>query len=60
MIQDIDTFEMDDAQEKLCMNGVLKPKHQHLEAKELTHIPHMPCDFQVKWIIFILIQVNNG
>ena len=59
-IQDIGTFEMDDALEKLFVNGILKPKHQHLETKGLTHIPHMPHDFQVKWIRFILSQVHNG
>ena len=60
VILDIGTLEMDYAIEKLCVNGVLKPKHQHLETKGLTHIPHMPCEFQVKWIRFILSQVYNG
>ena len=41
-IQDIITLEMDEALEKLCVNGVLKPKHQHLQTKCLTHILHMP------------------
>ena len=44
MIHDIGTLEMDEALEKLCVNGILKPKHQHLKAKGLTHIPHMPHD----------------
>ena len=47
-IQDIGTLEMDESLKTLCMNGVLKPKHQHLEEKILTHIPHMPRNFQVK------------
>ena len=45
LIQDIGTLEMDETLEKLCMNGVLKLEHQHLEAKGLTHIPHMPQEF---------------
>ena len=54
VIQEIGTLEMDDALDKLCVNGVLKPEHQHLETKGLTHIPHMLREFQIKWIMFIL------
>jgi len=57
--QEISTLEMDDALDKLCVNGVLKPKHQHLETKGLTHISHMPHELQVKWIRFILSLVHN-
>ena len=59
-IQDIGTLEMDETLEKLCVNGMLKLEHQHLEAKRLTQIPHMPQDFQVKWIRYILSHVHNG
>ena len=41
-IQDIKTLEMDGTLKRLCINGVLKPEHQHLKVKDLTHIPHMP------------------
>ena len=51
---------MDDVLEKLFVNGVLKLEQQHLKTKGLTHIPHMPHEFQVKWISFILSQVHNG
>ena len=51
---------MDESLNILCVNDVLKPKHQHLEAKGLTHIPHMPWNFQVKWIRFILSHVHDG
>ena len=60
VVQDIDTSEMDVTLEKLCGNDVLKLEHQHLEAKGLTHIPHMPCNFQIKWIRYILNHVKNG
>ena len=50
---------MDEALKKQCVNGVLKPEHQHLETKGLTRIPHMPHEFQVKWIRFILSWVHN-
>ena len=60
VIQDIGTLEMDECLKELCVDGILKPEHQHLEAKGLTHIPHMPYDFQVKWIRFILSHVHNG
>ena len=59
-IQEIGTLEIDDALGHLCANETLKPKHQHLEAKGLTHIPHMTQEFQIKWIRFILSQVHNG
>lgn len=54
VIQEICALEMNDALDQLSINGVLKPKHQHLESKGLTHIPHMPHEFQFKWITFIL------
>ena len=44
-IKDIGPLEMDETLEKLCVNGMLKLEHQHLEAKGLAHIPHMPQDF---------------
>ena len=59
-IQEIGTLEMDDSLGQLCIDGTLKPKHQHLEAKGLTHIPHMTQEFQIKWIRFILSQVQNS
>ena len=45
MIQEISTLEMDETLERLCMSGVLKPKHQHLEAKGLTQIYNMLFEF---------------
>ena len=45
MIQEIGTLEMDETLERLCLSGVLKPEHQHLEAKGLTQIHNMPCEF---------------
>ena len=58
--QDIGTLEMDEALEKICVNGVLKLEPRHLEVKGLTHIPHMPQDFQIEWIGFILSSMHNG
>ena len=60
VIQDIGTLEMDECLKELCIDGILKPEHQHLKAKGLTHLPHMPYDFQVKWIRFILNRVHNS
>ena len=51
---------MDDALGELSVNGTLKPEHKHLEVKCLTHIPHLPQSFQIKWIKYILRQVHNG
>ena len=45
---------MDSALGELCVNGVLKPEHRHLEDKGLTHISHMPQGFHIKWIRYIL------
>ena len=53
-IQDLRTLEMNELFDKLCVDGILKPKHKHLEDKGLTHIPHLPRNFQVKWIRYIL------
>ena len=41
-IQEIRTIEMDEALGEMCLKGILKPKHKHLEDKGLTHIPHLP------------------
>ena len=51
---------MDESLKELCVNDVLKPEYQHLEAKGLTHIAYMPQDFQIKWMRFILSHVHNG
>ena len=60
VVQEIGSLQMDETLNSLCVKGVLKPEHQHLEAKGLTHIPHMPQNFQVKEIRFILSHVHNG
>ena len=44
----------------MSVNGTLKPEHRHLEKKGLTHIPHMPRNFQVKWVRYVLSRVHNG
>ena len=58
-IQEMGTLEMKEAFNELCVDGVLKPEHKHLETKGLTHILHMLRDFQVKWIRFILSHVHK-
>ena len=59
-IQEIGTPEMDVALGELCVNGVLKLDHKHLEDKGLTHITHLPQKFQIKWIRYILSRVHDG
>ena len=59
-IQEIGTLEMQNALTELSSNGTLKPEHKHLERKGLTHIPHMPRNFQVKWVRYVLSRVHNG
>ena len=51
---------MDNVLAEMCVDGVLKPEHKHLETKGLTHIPHLLQNFQVKWIRYILSQFHNG
>ena len=51
---------MDNFLAEMCVDGVLKPEHKHLEMKGLTHIPHFPWNFQVKWIRYILSKFHNG
>lgn len=58
-IQELGTLEMNEAYNELCLDGVMKPKHKHLEMKDLMHILHMLRDFQVKWIRFILSRVHD-
>ena len=48
IVQELGTLEMDNALADMCVDGVLKPKHKHLETKGLAHIPHLLCNFQVK------------
>ena len=60
IVQEIGTLEMDNALVEMCVDGALKLEHKHLETKGLTHIPHLPHNFQVKWIRYILIQFHNG
>ena len=59
-IQELGTLEMDNALADMCVDGVLKPEHKHLETKGLTHIPHLLWNFTVKWIRYILSQFHNG
>lgn len=44
-IQELKTLEINKPLKELCVDGALKPKHQHLETKGLTHISHMPRKF---------------
>ena len=53
-IQELGTLEMTQVFNELCENGALKPKYTHLESKGLTHMIHMPWDFQEKWVRYIL------
>ena len=53
-IQDLKTFKMNEAYDALYDSANLKPQHQHLETKGLTHMRHMPSNFEMKWIRFIL------
>ena len=59
-IQELGTLEMDNALANMCVDGVLKPEHKHLENKGLTHSPLLLRNFQVKWIRYILSQFSNG
>lgn len=58
-IQELETLEMNQAFNELCINGVLKLEHKHLETKGLMHILHISKDFQVKRIRFILSCFHN-
>ena len=59
-VQEIGTLDMNNALAELCIDGTLKPEFKHLETKGLTHIPHLPRSFQVKWIRYILSRVHSG
>lgn len=59
-VQELGTMEMDNALGEMCVDRVLTPKHKHLEMEGLNHIPHLPKNFQVKWIRYILSQFHNG
>lgn len=59
-IQELGTLEIDVVCDELCVDGVLKSGHKHLEEKGLTHITHLPRGFQIKWIRYILSQVHEG
>ena len=59
-VQEIGTLDMDTVFSEFCVDGALKLEFKHLETKGLTHIPHLPRNFQVKWIRYILSRVHNG
>lgn len=59
-IQEIKNLEMDSALGEMSVDGSLKLEFKHLETKGLTHISHMPKNFQTKWIRYILSRVHNG
>ena len=59
-IQELGTFEIDAAWNELCIDGILKLEHKHLEDKGLTHITHLPWTFQIEWIRYILSWVHEG
>ena len=52
LIQYFRKFEMNETYDALCDRDKLKPEHQYLETKGLTHISLMPKNFQIKWIRF--------
>ena len=54
MIHEIGTLEINETLERLCVIGVLKPEHQHLEAKGLRKLHKIHSEFLVKWIRFII------
>ena len=53
-IQELGNLEIDNTLGEMSINGSLKPEHKHLEMKGLTHISHLPRNFQTKWIRYIL------
>ncbi|GLJ16550.1 hypothetical protein SUGI_0283180 [Cryptomeria japonica] len=62
-IQELGTLEMDNALDQLCVDKTLKPEHRHLEIKGLTHIPHLPRNFQaaiprVAWVKPLPYEIN--
>ena len=59
-IQEIGMLEMDNALAEMCEDGVSKLEYKHLETKGLTHIPHFPRNFQIKWVRYILSWFHNG
>ena len=59
-IQELGNLEMDNALGEMSVDGSLKPEHKHLETKGLTHISHLPRNFQTKLIRYILSRVHNG
>lgn len=44
-IQIFGTLEMNKEFRELCVDDALKPKHEHLETKGLTHTSYMPREF---------------
>lgn len=59
LIKELGTFELNQEYEAFCVDGNLKPKHKHLEAKGVIHILHTPRDFQGKWIRLILSHAHD-
>ena len=51
---------MDETVNAMSVDRALKPKHKHLDDKDLIHLSQMPQIFSMKWIKFILNFFHEG
>lgn len=58
-IGEIGDYELREAYDKLCDNGVLKAKHQKVSERGLVRALDFPWNFKVEWIKNVLIQIHD-
>lgn len=52
-------YEICEAYEKLCEEGILKEELKFIERKGFTHALEFPINFKIKWIKFVLRRIHN-
>lgn len=56
----IDDFELREAYDKLCENGVLKDEFSIVERKGLTRALEFPTVFKTEWVKLVLSRIHDG
>lgn len=58
-IREVGDYEMREAYEKLCNEGILKDEFKVVERKGLTRALEFPRNFKIKWIKIIISRIHD-
>ena len=56
----LDDLEIQEAYNRLCVDGKLKEEYQTIKKKGLTHALDTPTVFKVEWIKIVLSRIDDG